>query len=381
MSLAQVPRHKSMVEHLTAFARYLRAEKYLVGLDRVPDALQSLSLVGPEDRERFLRVLQITYCSTREEWTQLATHYRAFWQEYQKATNAKVREAWEEAAPSRRTPAPVIYQLSDIKQWLYRHQPTDTVEMPFYSAAESAEEIDFAYLQDGEDPELSYWIRQMARKLAQVRSRTKKRHHRKGKLNLRALVKTRFVKGDELLDLSYLRRQQRRAKLVVVCDVSKSMQLYGHFLNRFMHEVQRTFARCQIFVFNTTLYPLPHRHMSWEDTIHQLKEIPGLWMGGTRIGASLSQLCAQHLPTWFDKQTRVLICSDGWDTGDLDLLSASMYRLQRRCRDVIWLNPVVRNMDDVQIAGMKEALQYTDLMAPVYNLRTLKEFVQRLGAL
>ena len=281
--------------------------------------------------------------------------------------------------PKRRGHTPMQYQLADIKKWLYRHQEGEVLDIPFYSAAEANEETDFALMTEEGDAELAHWIARLAKKLAHVKSRKKRRHRRKGVLNLRALVRTRFIKGDELLDLSYLQRQKQRSKLLLICDVSKSMQLYGHFLHRFMHEVQGAFAFCQTFVFNTRIHPLPYQKMTWVDTLQQLEQVPGLWSGGTRIGASLNELYHHHLPSWFDRQTRVIICSDGWDTGDLDLLSETMYQLRRHCRDIIWLNPVVRNLDDVQIAGVKEALRYTDVMAPVYNLRTLKDFVQTIA--
>jgi uncharacterized protein with von Willebrand factor type A (vWA) domain len=209
----------------------------------------------------------------------------------------------------------------------------------------------------------------MLLRLAYDRRRRKTRSIYRGDLDLRALLRNRFIYGDELVKLYYRYPKKEKTKIVFLCDVSKSMDMYSRFLTSLSRQLPKIFSDCRIYFFNTDLYELK--------SITDFDEVKGLWVGGTRIGRCFHQWL-DDVPSWVDKKTKILIYSDGWDTGDLELLEESMFSMKKMVDKIIWLNPTISCAKDIEIAGMKVAQKYIDKLAPVYNLKTLKEFVREL---
>jgi hypothetical protein len=109
--------------------------------------------------------------------------------------------------------------------------------------------------------------------------------------------------------------------------------------------------------------------------------VPG-WSGGTRIGASLHAFVDRYADALLDRHTVVLLLSDGWDTGDVELLESSLFDIRRRARSLVWLNPLMGNPDfRPETAALKAALPHVDLMAPAHNIAALRDLVNKLASL
>jgi uncharacterized protein with von Willebrand factor type A (vWA) domain len=147
------------------------------------------------------------------------------------------------------------------------------------------------------------------------------------------------------------------------------MDLFSRFLISLIKQLPKVFDHCGIYFFNTDLYELK--------SSTDFGEVTGLWVGGTRIGHCFNRWLVEA-PGWVDRKTKILIYSDGWDTGDLELLDESMFLMQKMMDKIIWLNPTITRESEIEISGMKVAQKYVDVLAPVYNLQTLKEFVREL---
>lgn len=258
--------------------------------------------------------------------------------------------------------------MDDIKKWLYNIQEQEVIKTPFYSPY-SSDQKSFIDLNQEELIDLDFWIRKLLLKIASGRRRMKKRNLMKGDLDLKQLIRSRFIKGDELIRLYYRYPKKEKTKIVLLCDVSKSMDLHSRFITALIGGIYKVFDFYAIYMFNTEL----HQIRSEEEW----KNVAGLWSGGTRIGYCLEQWL-EMLPVWFDKKTKVIIYSDGWDTGDLDQLDQSMYLIRQLSSKVFWFNPVIKNETDLQTSGMSVAYKYIDVLAPVYNLRSLKDLIRRL---
>jgi hypothetical protein len=188
--------------------------------------------------------------------------------------------------------------------------------------------------------------------------------------------------GGEALDLRFRKRRPRKTRIVALCDVSGSMDLYSRFLLQFLYALQGTVARVESFVFSTRLrrvtdllrqpdYALALRGLSAE--VHD-------WSGGTRIGACLAEFNRDH-PELVDGRTVTVILSDGWDTGDPALLGAEMESLQLRSRRVIWLNPLLGSPGYEPLTqGMQAALPHVSVFAPAHNLSALRALERHLLA-
>lgn len=184
------------------------------------------------------------------------------------------------------------------------------------------------------------------------------------------LLRNKFRNGDELVRLQYKYKRKEKSRIAFLCDVSRSMDMYSRFVQMLIRLLPIVFDEASIYLFNTELYSLGKKNLS--DV-----EMEGLWSGGTQIGSSLDQFL-NETPEWFDRQSKIMIYSDGWDTGDLDLLDKSLYSIRQRCKQIIWINPTIQDGADLQVSGMRVANKHIDILAAVYNIRTLKEFVKSI---
>ncbi|MEJ2004133.1 MAG: VWA domain-containing protein, partial [Cyclobacteriaceae bacterium] len=166
----------------------------------------------------------------------------------------------------------------------------------------------------------------------------------------------------------------------VICDVSKSMDLYSQFLIQFLYAFQYIFRSIETFIFSSSIYrvtPYLKDHEFREALALMGEEVVG-WSGGTCIGSSLETLISRYKPM-INSHTYVLILSDGWDDGDLKTLEDSMRLIHRKANRIIWLNPLMANPDfSPQTGGMKTALPYVDMLHPCHNLESLSDFVATL---
>jgi uncharacterized protein with von Willebrand factor type A (vWA) domain len=170
--------------------------------------------------------------------------------------------------------------------------------------------------------------------------------------------------------------------VVLLADVSGSMDLYSRFLIQFIYALQHAVGQVETLVFSTTLTRITDA-MSEDDLRAALdavaRQVPD-WSGGTKIGASLRQFLDRHAGTLLGPRTVVIVISDGWDTGDIDVLERAMAELQRRAGRVIWLNPLLGSPGYEPICqGMRVALPYVDVFASAHNLESLRQLERHLA--
>jgi uncharacterized protein len=176
-------------------------------------------------------------------------------------------------------------------------------------------------------------------------------------------------------------RKRRRTKLVLLCDVSGSMDLYSRFLLQLVFALQRAFARVESFAFSTSLHRITPQleRGTYREALDRLaREVPG-WSGGTRIGESVAAFAAGW-PRLVDRRTVLVILSDGWDTGEPAVLADALAALRRRAGRVVWLNPLLGSPGYEPLTrGMQAALPHVDVFAPVHNLESLERLVAHLS--
>jgi uncharacterized protein with von Willebrand factor type A (vWA) domain len=158
------------------------------------------------------------------------------------------------------------------------------------------------------------------------------------------------------------------------------MDLYSRFLLQFLFALQHVFGRVETFTFATRLTRVTEhlRARSYRQMLRRLTEVRD-WSGGTRIGESLAQFNREwsHL---VDRRTIVILLSDGWDTGEPDVLGAELLRIRRRAGRVIWLNPLLGNPSYEPLTrGMAAALPLVHDFAPAHNLAALRDLAGRLS--
>ncbi|MBI2461924.1 MAG: VWA domain-containing protein, partial [Candidatus Rokubacteria bacterium] len=218
----------------------------------------------------------------------------------------------------------------------------------------------------------------IARRLATRRSRRRRPARRGPEVDLRRTMRLALTRGEPV-ELARREKKRQKTKVVVLCDVSGSMDLYSRFLLQFLYALQNQFARMETFVFATTLSRITDelRGQPYRVALERLGRVRD-WSGGTKIGDSLQAFDAGW--RWLlDRRTVVVILSDGWDTGEPELLAEALRRIRRRAARLIWLNPLLGNLDYQPLTqGMAAALPHLDLFAPAHNLESLRALARHL---
>ncbi len=255
----------------------------------------------------------------------------------------------------------------------------EPLSVPAASDREALAAQDFStFAPDQLDEVLALTI-QLARRLARRFSRRRRPVRRRGLVDLRRTLRANLTRGD-LIELRFRARRRKKARLVLLCDVSGSMDLYSRFLLQFLFALQHVFARVETFMFSVRLTRVTEllRARSYREVLRGLTAVRD-WSSGTKIGESLAEFNRAY-PHAVDRRTIVILLSDGWDTGDPELLAAELLRIKRRAARVIWLNPLLGNPAYEPLTrGMAAALPLVDHFAAAHNLASLRDLSGHLA--
>lgn len=245
-----------------------------------------------------------------------------------------------------------------------------------YSSAEVLARRSFGSLAEAEVRELDHVFDRLMLRLSTRRSRRLRPvRGRRGRIDVRRSLRDSLRHEGELLRLSRRRRKIERPRLVLLCDVSGSMEKYSRFLVRFLLAAGRE-RDVETFVFSTRLTRLTPWLIGTrvDEALDALGErVPG-WSGGTRIGASLEEFLERHGRAMLGQRTVVIVLSDGLDQGETEPLERAMRGIQRKARKLIWLNPLLESSEyRPEARGMKAALPFVDEFASGHSLQALRE--------
>ena len=375
---------RELSANLVGFCRYLRQHGLCTGLGEQMDAMRALEEIELENQAAFKMALRTTLAKSVEEQEIFEEHFHSYWYVWESAENLHQRfKPEKDDQPAVLVDArPQKQAFVSISDWLGGAETAEEEkEAAGYSPFETDSERDFSTFQAEELSEVMQLINEIGKALATRFSRRTMNSKRRGSIDLRSTMRLSLRRGGEILDLAHHQRRRQRLNLVLLCDVSKSMDLYSRFLIQFIYAFQSVYRRIETFVFSTALHRITET-LRREELYSALEQLSGTvpdWSGGTKIGASLEQFVSQHGLKLVDSQTVVLIISDGWDTGEVDLLENSMRFLNKHARNVIWLNPLKGSPGyEPKTRGMQAALPYIDIFASAHNLNSLRKLVRQL---
>jgi uncharacterized protein with von Willebrand factor type A (vWA) domain len=378
--------HGDLLQNLVQFARRLQAEGVLVTPDEAVDALRAMNVIDMSDRREFYLTLRSVFASRVEELPIFDRVFAEYWRVEPGDPDDLDLDCGEsdgQEAPEgqdQETDGPAEVSLED---WNEAESSDEEQEVPGYSAEQVLRTKDFSAFQSDELEEIIRLTAKMARKMAMRLSRRHRRTRRGHIVDLRRTMRLNLKYGGDPLELARKRRKIAKTKLVLLCDVSGSMDIYSRFLLQFIYAVQHTFADVESFVFSTQLTRVTDyfEEEDIHDALHTIEHEVLDWSGGTRIGSSLKSFNELYARSMVDKRTVVLVLSDGWDTGDAQVLEEQMDELSRRAARVIWLNPLKASPGYQPLCkGMSTALPYVDIFASAHNLSSLMELEHYLKA-
>lgn len=204
----------------------------------------------------------------------------------------------------------------------------------------------------------------------------------KGYVDFRETIRTSLRTHGEILRLLHMKRKVTRCKLVAIFDVSGSMDTYTEFLMQSMYALARQSVAVEVFVFSTRLLKVSSllKYFGPKKAAELISREVNIWGSGTRIGNCLATFIDKYRGI-VSKGTVVMIVSDGWDTGDPEVLDRAMRSLKELVGRVIWINPHADKPGfKPRTIGMETAMPYIDVLAGMNALKSLKGFKTYFGA-
>ena len=384
-----------MARHLSAFMRTLQENAFAVGLKESADAARILASPLAARPASLRPALKALVCTRRSDWLKFDAVFDAFW--LGRGVRGTVRIAGDVGAAGGAERRQLGGPAAELQ-----HQPglgdqvpggDDGTErnggppgrMEGASRAERLAETDFRKIHDPEAIADAHAFAARLAKRMRTRLSRRERVRLKGRrINLRRTIRRNVAHGGVPIELVWRKRKRKPLRLVVLLDASGSMSLYTAVFVRFIHGVLDHFREAEAYLFHTRLVHVSAA-MRERDVTRALDRLSLLAQGvggGTRIGESLATFNRWHARSVIHSRTCVMIISDGYDTDEPEVMAAEMRRLSRRCRRIVWLNPMIGWEGYAPSArGMQAALPFVDLFAPAHNLRSLAALEPYLAAL
>ena len=368
---------------LSGFAGFLRANGYGVGGADSVRVLETSVQTGILDQQVLRWSLKALLCGRADEWQR----FDALFDAYFLPPNKKVFLNSDAVAPGPRNAAGTLGEGNeDEVAHGGRHAVAGNDDSGAARHGASREEslasTDFSKLNQAEHArEVEALMRRFARRVKRLQLRREARFRHGRRLDLQGTIRRSVACGGTPLRLAWRQRRRVRPRLVLLLDVSRSMSLYSFFYLRLARALCGELADVHCFIFHTRITgvgetlrdPDPWRS---QERLHLLA---AGWGGGTRIGECLRDFNLDHGPRLVHSRTGVIIVSDGYDTGEPEVLAEALATLRRRSRRMVWINPLLNQPGfSPESRGMQAAMPYIDLLAPGADLTAIERVLPQL---
>jgi len=374
-----------LLPRLGAFARLLHDAGLEAGPRRLTDATRALGVIDLKRRDDFRNALRSVFVSRKEDIPTFEAAFDIFWSPPDPRASAGL-------IPGRSRPLALSPERARI--WAsalglntsQMNREQDPKEFPASSSGYSAEELlrrkDFEEMTWDETEQVRRLLEQAPWRVAERRTR-RLRPSRAGSLDLRRSSRHAIRSSGELMTLFRRKPRVRRRPLVLICDVSGSMERYSRLLMIFAHAVARR-EDLEAFVFSTRLTRITRllRHRDLDRALDSVSKGVHDFSGGTRIGDALGDFNRRWARRVLGHGAVVIIVSDGWDRGDPSQLVAELVHLRRSSHRLIWLNPLLGSKGYEPLTrGMAAALPHCDDFLAAHNLAALQDLGELLSSL
>jgi uncharacterized protein with von Willebrand factor type A (vWA) domain len=372
----------ALVRNVLLFGDLLRRAGLGSHAGAMPDALRAVEAVGLGRRGDVRAALRALLVHRHENLTRFDEAFDVFWRAHEDSHGGLPLFSLGERPRIVATRAAAATVEPDGGDTASASAPI-RLAVGAYSAADVSRTKDFADFSAAELARAEVVLRDLGWDLARRRTR-RWRPSSRGAADLRRIVARNLKHGGELLDVPRRARVLKPRPLVVIADVSGSMDRYSRMLLHFLAGVMRGAARVESFVFATRLTRLTRaaRERRFGSSATRLIREVQDWGGGTRIGEALRAFNLRWARRVMRNGPVVLIVSDGWDRGEPSLLAREIERLRRGSRRLIWLNPLLGSDGYEPLTrGMRAALPHIDDFMPAHNLHSLEQLARHLRAI
>lgn len=371
----------TVLEHVVSFSRALHEAGLAVSPGNLIDLCRSFDFVDITRRDDFYGAARATLVSRHEDISRFDAVFAHYWELPKQVRIFRRRDNLDDQGEPSESGARLMLAGDEDGAG-----GTERKSLKLsYSPEEVLAKRDLGTMTDADIARAQRLIREIVAALANKRGR---RHisRRHGRIpDLRRLMRSRSIYlADGICPLPYRSRRINKTRLVLLCDVSGSMQCYSRFLIEFMYALRRELSDLEVAVFSTQLTVITEllRTKGIAASLRQVADNIHDWAGGTNIGASLREFNERHAPHMVKGRTAVIFLSDGWDRGDAAEMRSEMAKLRQRAQKVVWLNPLLGTSGYQPLTqGMQCALPFLDYLLPAHNLQSLSQLSKSLRAI
>ena len=374
----------NLLHNLVVFTRLLRHLGINVNATQVHDLAHAIQHIDLRQRSEFKEAARCLLVTRHEDLVLFDQAFDWFWrrrdysQDARRAAAAVTPAFVKPPPPARFLPTGVSPLSADAAP-----QTGKIIAIHTYSDQELLRRRDFGAFTRSEIEQAKKLMRNLPWHTGERPTRRKERGGAEF-FDLRATIRRNLRYGGELFDPAWKQTKFKPRPLVVLCDISGSMENYSRMLLHFVHALRERETHAECFVFGTRLTRIT-RQLRTRSIERAIRDVSGAvvdWSGGTRIGDALKTFNYVWARRVLRPGAVVLIISDGWDRGDPALLEREMARLRRQVHRIIWLNPLIASADYAPLTlGLQAALPYVDDFLPAHNFSSLEDLARLLSRL
>jgi len=379
---------------IASFGRFVRQAGCDLGTGEIMNGVKAASCIDITNREDFKSALRSTFITSHKFIPVFDQLFDLYWRNPDRLEN--VSNILQKLYESRLAQAELESIKQQTEQMKQRHldsfEPREeekedddkTFDLFMYSPDEILREKRFDAYTEDELEEAKEFLNKWRWEFGERRLRRLKPGRKRHRLNLRGTIRKNIFPTQDFVELAWREQKWKSRPLIVLCDISGSMETYTRILMHFIFTLHTINPKLEAFTFGTRLNRITHtlRHKDVEDTMDILATSIKDWSGGTRIGETLQTFNLLWARRVLGGGAVVLVISDGWDTGDVNKLGKEIDRLHRSCHRLIWLNPNL-GYDDFQplTRGVQTLLPHADDFLPIHNLNSLVDLGKVLATL
>jgi uncharacterized protein len=373
-----------LLGNLLAFGRILRREGIDVHPGRVLDVVEALGHVSLAARDEVYHACRALLVHRHEQLVVFDRVFEAFWHRY-RHPDVRIDAPLDEpcTSPDAIDVVLALEAAADAGDDSEGNVPAPERGVKIWSDQGGVANKDFAALTPDEIVEARKALSRLEWNPGMRRTRRWIRG-RGARIDLRRAIAGSLRSGGDVVTLPTRTRRLRPRPLVLLCDVSGSMERYSRMLLHFAHALTSRHRRVEAFLFSTQLTRITRQLCARrpDEAIAAVSRSVPDWSGGTRIGGALKEFHRRWGRRVLNGGPVVLLISDGWDRGDPEVLGAQIARLQRRCYRLVWLNPLIGTVGYSPLTrGLEAALPYVDDFLPARTLTNLADLATHLNAL
>ena len=369
----------SLAENIMLFARLLRATGMPVGTGSVLNAIRAVSLIGIESQQDLHTVLLCQFVSRREQMPVFDQTFALFWR------NPKLMEklmgAMLPTLQSDQDQQPLIRRLGEALSsgnTQSSGQDEEQVELQANLSASESEILqsrDFEQMSESELQVAKKMLKHLKLPVKPIQTRRHQASVSRVHIDMRRTMQN-SLRNSELIPLQFKRQITRPPAIIVLCDISGSMAQYSRMFLHFMHAMTNNGDRVHSFLFGTRLTNISRclRNKDVDLALEETAKAVEDWSGGTRIGFCLKQFNQHWSRRMLGQGAVVILLTDGLDRGEGPELGKQMERLSKSCRQLVWLNPLLRYKKfEPRAEGVRIMLPYVDVFRSAHNINSLAE--------